>query len=87
MNVSPNATSSKTLYLATNKRSIKRMREEQEENISSFDLNISSSDTSVSSEKVDKYYKSIKELSLKEKSKNFLECYDDLVLLITQKSL
>ena len=87
-------TSSKTLYKTKNLRNIKH-REEQVEIITGGLSNLltrastgkNSSNTSFSSEKIDTEKKSIEEMSLKEKAKNFLECYDDLVLLITQKNL
>ena len=73
-----NGISSKTLYLAKNQRSINSMIGNRRPTRTISEKTISSSI------KID--YNSIEQMTLKEKAKNFLECYDDLVMMITQKT-
>ena len=77
--VAVNEISSKTLYEAKNRRSIDWLKEEN--------IPKKKSSRTPSNLKINEEYKSIEEMTFKEKTKNFLENYEDLFLMITQKSL
>ena len=70
--------SSKTMYLAKNQRTIEYFRDEK--------ISRRESNRTLNTTKTDQSYKYVEEMSLKEKAKNFIECYEDLILIITQKA-
>jgi hypothetical protein len=76
MNIQNKNVSSKTLYKDKNIRNINWMIEIENSSLSTSCEDISN----------DKFYFQ-DEMSLKEKTKNFLESYNDLVLLISNKKL
>lgn len=82
--------SSKTLYKLKNQRNINKSSHQNKLSIRSFvedDLIGKNSSQTSSTYNIDRNHKIIEEMSLKEKTKNFIESYDDLVLIITQNNL
>ena len=79
MDIEQRQVSSKTMYMNKNQRNINRLRNSEEK-----DRKRKTNNTTGNVDELDEYCKSI---SLQEKSKNFLECYDELILLITSKTL